>query len=102
MGRKTQAEMMAEMTLFRLLIRRKRRFLVWAIVCFMTFYFFLPVSIGLFPQWMNLASPLLDLPWGWLLAFAQVLMTWLFAWVYWRKAQSFDQLVEAIRQRSKR
>jgi len=95
---KTQAEMMAEMALFRLLIRRKYRFLVRAIACFMAFYFILPVSIGLFPHWMSLPSPFWDLPWGWLFAFAQLVMTWFFAWLYWRKSKSFDRLVEEIRQ----
>lgn len=102
MAGKTKAEMMAETTLFRLLIRRKRRFLMRAIACFMAFYFILPVSIALIPRWISLPSPFFGLPWGWFLAFAQLVMTWLFAGLYWQKAKSFDQLVEEIRQRSRR
>lgn len=102
MGRKPKAEMVVETHRFQAFIRQKRRFLVRATVCFTAFYFLLPLAIGIVPQWMNRPSPVYGLPWGWWLAFAQVFMTWFFAWVYWRRAKTFDAMVQELNQRSSR
>jgi len=101
-GHKTKAGMVTETSLFQQLLRQKRLFLVTSTVCFSMVYFLLPLAIGVMPQWVNRSSPLYGLPWGWWLAFAQIFMTWIWAWVYWWRAKTFDRMAEEIRKRSGR
>lgn len=101
-GRKSKAECWMEMSRFRTFLRQKRRFLVLALAGFTAFYFFLPLAVGIVPHWMNRPSPLYGLPWGWCLAFAQVFVTWFCAWVYWRRAKSFDAFIQEFKQRGSR
>ncbi len=79
------------------LIQRKKRLLIPLILFIMLFYFCLPLAIGLFPTWMGRRIPGVYLSWAWFYAFAQLGMTWFVGWLYWRKAKSFDSLVEEFR-----
>src|SRR5699024_12080474 len=65
-----------------------------------TFLFFLtlPISIELFPTFMN--QPVIGwMTFAWLFGFAQIIVTWLLGWMYWKKAKRLDALLnEAVRE----
>lgn len=84
--------------LFYQLLKEKRRFLFSVIPFLIIFYFSLPLTIAFFPDQMNNSPPFINLPWSWLYAFAQFLVTWLLGLVYWQKAKRYDQLVEQMKQ----
>lgn len=76
--------------------KRKMNFL--AILVLACFYCSLPTALTLFPDQMNKTSPVFYLPWSWLYAFIQIIMTWILGWVYWKKAKQLDQLIERLKQ----
>lgn len=81
---------------FKNLLREKKKFLIPATLFFLSFYFMLPLLVGIFPAWMN--KPLCPpFTWGWGLAFAQFLMVWLLGAIYYFKAKRFDRTVEKIK-----
>lgn len=82
---------------FQQLIQRKKRFLIPMTLFIMLFYFGLPLAISLYPTWMGRTIPGVYFSWAWLYAFVQLGMTWFVGWFYWRKAQTFDSLVEKFR-----
>lgn len=76
-------------------IRQKMRFIVPVTLFFMMFYFLLPLSISLFPQVMS--TPVYHFfNLGWVLAFAQFIMTWGIGWLYLRKAKQFDRMIDEL------
>lgn len=87
--------------LLRQLIRRKKRLLIPMILLFAVFSFGLPLFVSLYPRQMSRPAPWIQVPWGWLYAFAQIFLTWLWGWMYWNSAKTFDRLAEEIRQRGK-
>lgn len=87
---------------FHQLMRVKKRFILPALLFLMLFYFCLPLTIWLFPKWMNETPAFVLVPWGWLYAFSQLFMTWLLGWLYWRKAKRFDRLVAQMKQGTER
>lgn len=56
------------------------------------FYLSLPVSIGLFPEFMS--QPRIG--WvsiAWIYSFMQIGMTWILGFIYWIKSKQFDELI---------
>lgn len=101
MEEKDKYSFIVSSTSFQQLIREKRRFLVPIILFFTIFYFCLPLSVGLFPERMGRSIPGISLSWAWLYAFSQLGMTWFVGWLYWRKAKSFDRLVEEVQKQQR-
>jgi len=73
--------------------RRERKiFLIKMTLIAFIFYISLPLSIGLFPDFMS--KPRIDwISFAWIYSFLQVFMTWLFGWIYWLKAKKLDELL---------
>jgi len=70
----------------------RRHFLIKISVFAFFFYMFLPISIGLFPDFMS--TPRLGwVSWAWIYSFAQIGVTWLLGWIYWVKAKELDKLL---------
>lgn len=101
MEEKREAHTVFYSELFERLMREKKRFIIPCFLFLLLFYFCLPLSVCFFPEQMNVASPFFAMPWGWLYAFSQFVMTFLWGWLYWRKAKHFDLLVDRIKSRSK-
>jgi uncharacterized membrane protein (DUF485 family) len=81
----------AAMPAFRLMIRKKVRFVTAATVFFVVYYFALPVSVGYFPRVMD--RPVLGpVNLAYLFALSQFFMAWLLAFVYVRVAARFDRM----------
>ncbi|WP_246516674.1 DUF485 domain-containing protein [Salicibibacter cibarius] len=89
--------MLLQSEAFVQLRREKRRLIVPSLLFIIVFYFSLPLSVWLFPAQMMQASPVMGLPWGWLYAFSQFVMTFCVGWLYWRRSKRFDRLVEQIK-----
>ncbi|NBJ69088.1 DUF485 domain-containing protein [Roseburia sp. 1XD42-34] len=85
-------------TQYEMLIKRKKRFLLQMLVFLLAFYFMLPLSLALFPDFMNSTSILFEFTWGWLYAFLQIPMTWVLGWLYCRKAKQFDRYKNKLKQ----
>jgi uncharacterized membrane protein (DUF485 family) len=81
--------------LFALLIKRKKRYLAWMSLTFLTVYFLLPILIAVVPDWMNTAVyGRMTVAWIW--AVAQCLLTLLLATFYIVKARQFDRLARQV------
>ncbi len=76
----------------------RRTFLIKISVFAFIFYMFLPISIGLFPDFMG--KPFISwISWAWVYSFAQIGVTWWLGRIYWVKAKKLDQhLVEMKRE----
>lgn len=79
---------------FRRLMDSKKKFIVTVSVFFLLFYFVLPVMTAYSDVLNNEAFG--SISWGWLLAFAQFIMTWALCSLYSRKSRTFDRQVEEI------
>src|SRR5699024_6932883 len=79
--------------------QKERKSFLMKVISF-TFLFFLtlPISIELFPTFMN--QPVIGwMTFAWLFGFAQIIVTWLLGWMYWKKAKRLDALLnEAVRE----
>lgn len=84
---------------FQSLLKSKRRFIVPMTVFFLAFYFLLPILTS-YSTFLN-EGAIGPISWAWVFAFAQFIMTWTLCIVYSRKARTFDQAVESIRQQYK-
>lgn len=83
------------MPAFHELLAAKRRFIVPATIFFLLYYMALPVLIGYFPEMMK--RPLVGQVNGaYLFAFSQFLMTFVVAWLYMRKARTWDAMEHAL------
>ena len=95
MKRKAYSEI-AGSTAFKELVRRKRAFLVPTIV--LVFLFFIPLPI------LSIFTDVLDgkvigaISWAYLYAFAQFFLAWVVTFVYWRKANRWDELAREARE----
>lgn len=93
------ASAIVESTTFQQLMRQKNGFILPAISFCLIFYFTLPILTSYF-TFLN--QPVLgDITGAWIFAFAQFIMTWTFCMIYSKKARTFDQLVEQIKEESK-
>lgn len=77
--------------------KEKRLFLFTVSIIAIFFYLSLPLSIVFFPEEMSQPSTIFSLPWAWLYAFFQVIMTWIFGWIYWIKSKHLDKLINEIK-----
>ena len=84
---------------FKQLMHRKKSFILPAIMFCLIFYFTLPILTSYF-TFLN-ESVIGAITGAWIFAFAQFVMTWTFCTLYSRKAQSFDRLVEQIKEESR-
>lgn len=80
---------------FRALLGRKTKFIVSATIFFMAYYLSLPVLVGWFPELMK--TPV----WGkvnlaYVFALSQFVMAWVLAFVYVRKAATWDKEAAAV------
>ncbi|MGM8366714.1 DUF485 domain-containing protein [Virgibacillus sp. W0181] len=82
--------------LFEKLLKRKKRFVIIAVVFFMSFYFLLPLSITFFPKIMN-EDFFHGLTPAWMLAFAQFIVVWSLGALYLWKAKQFNVIIEDIK-----
>jgi len=81
---------------FQQLVRLKKRFIIPNVVFFLVFYFTLPISTSYFTFLNEKAIGALN--WAYLFAFAQFIMTWVLCMVYNKRANSFDEMVERIKE----
>jgi len=75
------------------LLRKKRAFLVPAVLFFLVYYFALPVLCGYAPELMA-TRVFGTVNVAYLLALSNFVMAWALAALYVRKARSFDALAE--------
>jgi uncharacterized membrane protein (DUF485 family) len=87
-----------EKKVFLDLMKKKKRFIIFGILFFLLFYFSLPLSIWMFPGLIADGKRMSAFPWWWVFAFLQFLMTWLLGWLYWKKAKTYDKLVDQLKQ----
>ena len=79
---------------FRLLMNRKKRFILPYSIFFLVFYFTLPLMTS-YSNILN-ESAFGPISWAWVFAFAQFIMTWVMCWLYARKAVEFDAICEQV------
>lgn len=89
---------MKEAVSFKELLRKKKALIIPVVLFFLLFYFGLPLSVWLFPEMMEYERGPFHLPWWWVYAFLQLIITWFLGWIYWVKAKGFDKMVEKIKQ----
>lgn len=77
--------------------RERKKFVISISVIAILFYVSLPLCLIFFPEQMNKA-PFGGFSWAWIYAFLQMGMTWVFGWLYWRKAKQLDEFVAEIDQ----
>ncbi len=80
---------------FRSLLSRKARFIVSATVFFMAYYLSLPVLVGWFPDLMK-TQILGKVNIAYVFALSQFLMAWIIAFIYVRKAATWDKEAAAV------
>ncbi|MFS0554249.1 DUF485 domain-containing protein [Brevibacillus sp. 179-C9.3 HS] len=92
---------MTKSSQYRLLLQKKKRFLIPITLFFLLFYFSLPVFITFVPEWMNL--PVYgSITLAWIFAVSQCLMTLFLASIYMWKARQFDRIVSELVPQAKR
>jgi uncharacterized membrane protein (DUF485 family) len=75
---------------FKELVSRKRTFVVSSIAFVFLFFFPLPILTA-FTTVLN-GKVIGEISWAYLYGFAQFLVAWVVAFLYWRKAKRFDEL----------
>ncbi len=80
---------------FRSLLSRKARFITSATVFFMAYYLSLPVLVGWFPDLMK-TQVLGKVNIAYVFALSQFLMAWIIAFIYVRKAATWDKEAAAV------
>ncbi|PFJ05380.1 hypothetical protein COD67_22840 [Bacillus cereus] len=81
---------------FKLLLDRKRKFIVPMSIFFLSFFIALPILTS-YSRVLN--TPIFgDVTWAWIFAFAQFIMTWSLCMMYSKKAESFDGISQKILQ----
>ena len=81
---------------FRELMSRKRAFLVPTVVFVLLFFIMLPV-LSIFTTVLN-GKVIGAISWAYLYAFAQFFLAWIITFLYWRKANRFDELARRARE----
>lgn len=81
---------------FEELMRKKKAFIIPAIIFFFVFYFTLPFLTA-FTTVLN-ARAFGPISWAYVYAFAQFIMTWGLAYAYIGQANKWDDLVDRARQ----
>lgn len=76
--------------------KEKKLFVYTITIIASLFYLSLPLLVAFFPREMSQPSTIFSISWAWLYAFFQVVMTWVFGWIYWVKAKQLDKLLVEI------
>lgn len=86
----------AQTPAFEDLMRRKKAFLVPAVIFFLVFYMSLPVLAGFTTV---LDGPAIgEVTWAYVFAFAQFPMVWILCHLYRNRANKWDRLIDKARQ----
>jgi uncharacterized membrane protein (DUF485 family) len=85
----------AEKEAFKELVRQKRAFLVPTVVFVLLFFIMLPI-LSIFTGVLN-GKAIGAISWAYLYAFAQFLLAWVVTFVYWRRANRWDELAREAR-----
>lgn len=80
---------------FRHLVGEKRNFIIPATIFFLLFYFVFLIVVGYFPDVAN-TDVIGHINVAYLFALAQFIMTWVLMYLYVRRADGFDRLVQQI------
>lgn len=78
-------------------LKSRKRFFRPLLIFLSIFYFALPISLALFPEFINTPTIIWGLPLIWLYAFLQIIMTIIVAHLYILKAKKLDQMVDEMR-----
>ncbi len=85
----------AETEAFKELIRRKRAFLVPTVVFVLLFFIMLPI-LSIFTDVLD-GKVIGAISWAYLYAFAQFFLAWVVTFVYWKRANRWDELAREAR-----
>ena len=94
--RRSEYSGMMETTAFKELVRQKRVFLIPTVVFVLLFFIMLPI--------LSIFTDVLDgkvvgaISWAYLYAFAQFFLAWVVTFIYWRKADRWDELARRARE----
>lgn len=86
---------------FRQLVTARLRFVLPATIFFLAYYFALPILNGVATGFMK-TKVVGNVNVAYLFALSQFFMAWVLAYVYIRRARSFDRLVQAVVARARR
>jgi uncharacterized membrane protein (DUF485 family) len=86
---------------FKDLLRAKARFIIFATIFFIIYYFTLPVLVGWFPQVMD-RKVIGKVNWAYLFALSQFFMAWILAFLYVGAAAGWDRQAAALISRFRR
>ena len=94
--RENEYSEIAETEAFRELMRRKRAFLVPTVVFVLLFFIMLPI-LSIFTDVLD-GKVIGAISWAYLYAFAQFFLAWIVTFLYWRKANRWDELARKARE----
>jgi len=86
---------------FKDLLSAKARFITFATIFFVIYYFTLPVLVGWFPQVMD-RKVIGKVNWAYLFALSQFFMAWILAFLYVGAAAGWDRQAAALISRFRR
>jgi uncharacterized membrane protein (DUF485 family) len=85
----------AETEAFKELVRRKRAFLIPTVVFVLLFFILLPI-LSIFTEVLD-GKVIGAISWAYLYAFAQFFLAWIVTFLYWRRANRWDELAREAR-----
>lgn len=80
-------------------LKSRKRFFGPLIIFLIIFYFALPISLALFPNLVNTPTVIGGLPFIWIYAFLQIVVTLVVVHLYIYKTKQFDKMVNEMRQK---
>lgn len=92
----SQLDRVARTSAFEELVRKKKAFLVPAVIFYLVFYMGMPI-LGGFTTMLNVQA-VGELTWAFIYALAQFPMVWIFCHLYRNRAHKWDRLVDEARQ----
>ncbi|WP_291423515.1 DUF485 domain-containing protein [Deinococcus sp.] len=78
---------------YQQLVAQKNSFLLTMTISFLVMYFILPLLAG-FNKPLMASKVMGNITFGYVLAFAEIIMGWVMAAIYVRRAQAFDRMAE--------
>src|SRR5919112_378781 len=93
--RRSEYSGMVETTAFKELVRRKRVFLIPTVVFVLLFFIMLPI-LSIFTDVLD-GKVIGAISWAYLYAFAQFFLAWIVTFLYWRRADRWDELAREAR-----
>jgi uncharacterized membrane protein (DUF485 family) len=94
--RKLDYSAIVQSSSFQQLMKAKKAFILPASLFFLAFYFTLPILTS-YSTILN-QSAIGAISWAWVFAFAQFIMTWVLCILYSKRATTFDNMIEKIKQ----